>query len=92
MSYNYQDMLSSFKDWVNNSSLFVKRQVGSIPELTWDSKGDMFSNLNEPDPEMDDNTTQNLEIIFNSFVVVSERMLKGHLQDGKYGNPTPELI
>lgn len=52
----------------------------------------MFSNLNEPDPEMDDNTTQNLEIIFNSFVVVSERMLKGHLQDGKYGNPTPELI
>lgn len=52
----------------------------------------MFSNLNEPDPEMDDNTTQNLEIIFNSFVAVSERMLKGHLQDGKYGNPTPELI
>lgn len=92
MSYNYQDMLSSFKDWVNNSSLFVKRQVGRIPELTWDSKDDMFSNLTQPDPEMDDNTTQNLEIIFNSFVVVSERMLKGHLQDGKYGNPTPELI
>ena len=85
-------MLSSFKDWVNNSSLFVKRQVGRIPELTWDSKDDMFSNLTQPDPEMDDNTTQNLEIIFNYFVVVSERMLKGHLQDGKYGNPTPELI
>ena len=63
MSYNYQDMLSSFKDWVNNSSLFVKRQVGRIPELTWDSKDDMFSNLTQPDPEMDDNTTQNLEII-----------------------------
>ena len=30
--------------------------------------------------------------IFNSFVIVSERMLKDHLEDGKYGNPTPDLI
>ena len=30
--------------------------------------------------------------IFNSFVIVSERMLKDHLEDGKYGNPTPNLI
>ena len=25
MSYNYQNTLSSFKDWVNDTSLFVKR-------------------------------------------------------------------
>ena len=52
----------------------------------------MFSKLVEPDPEIDDSTIQCLEIIFNSFIAVSERMLKDHLEDGKYGNPTPELI
>ena len=80
MSYNYQNMLSS---------LFVKGQVGLFPEFI--SKDDMFSKLVEPDPEIDDSTIQCLELIFNSFVVVSERMLKD-LEDGKYGNPTPELI
>ena len=90
MSYDYQNMLSSFKDWANDSSLFVKGQVGLFPEFI--SKDDMFSKLVEPDPEIDDSTIHCLEIIFNSFVVVSERMLKDHLEDGKYGNPTPELI
>ena len=89
MSFNYQNMLSSFNDWANDS-LFVKGQVGHFPELI--SKDDMFSKLVEPDPEIDDSTIQCLEIIFNSFIAVSERMLKDHLEDGKYGNPTPELI
>ena len=60
MSFNYQNMLSSFNDWANDS-LFVKGQVGHFPELI--SKDDMFSKLVEPDPEIDDSTIQCLEII-----------------------------
>ena len=41
MPYNYQSMLSSFKDWANNSSLFVKGQVGLFPEFI--NKDCMFS-------------------------------------------------
>ena len=33
MSYNYQNMLSYFKNWANDSSLFVKGQVGLFPEF-----------------------------------------------------------
>ena len=51
----------------------------------------MFSKLVEPDSEIDDSTVQCLEIIFSSFVVVLERMLKDHLEDGKYCKPTPIL-
>ena len=80
----------SFKDWTNDSSLVVKRKVGLFPEFI--SKNDMFSKLVEPDPEIDDSTIQYFEIIFNSFIVVSERMLKDHLEHRKYGNPTSELI
>ena len=80
----------SFKDWTNDSSLVVKRKVGLFPEFI--SKNDMFSKLVEPDPEIDDSTIQYFEIIFNSFIVVSERMLKDHLEHRKYGNPTSEFI
>ena len=90
MSYNYQNMLSYFKNWANDSSLFVKGQVGLFPEFI--SKDDQFSKLVKTDQEIDDSTIQCLEIIFNSFAVVLEKMLKDHLEDGKYGNPTPELI
>ena len=41
MPCNYQSMLSSFKDWTNNSSLFVKGQVGLFPEFI--NKDCMFS-------------------------------------------------
>ena len=50
MSYNYQNMVSSLKDWANDSSLFVKGQIELFPEFI--SKGDMFSKLVESDPEI----------------------------------------
>ena len=90
MSCNYQNMVSSLKDWANESSLFVKGQVELFPEFI--SKDDMFSKLVESDPEINDSTIQCLEIIFNSFVVVSGKMQKDYLEDSKYGNPTCELI
>ena len=90
MSYNYQNMVSSLKDWANDSSLFVKGQIELFPEFI--SKGDMFSKLVESDPEINDSTIQCLEIIFNSFVVVPGKMQKDYLKDRKYGNPTCELI
>ena len=52
----------------------------------------MFSKLVKPGPENDGNTIQCLEIVFNSSIFVSEKMVKDQLGDGKYGNPTSELI
>ena len=40
VSYNYQNMVSSLKDWANDSSLFVKGQVELFPEFI--IKGDVF--------------------------------------------------
>lgn len=71
----------SFKDWTNDSSLVVKRKVGLFPEFI--SKNDMFYKLVKPGPENDGNTIQCLEIVFNSFVFVSEKILKDQLGDGK---------
>ena len=72
MSCNYQSMVFSLKDWANESPLFVKGQVELFPEFI--SKDDMFSKLVESDPEINDSSIQCLEIIFNSFVVVSGKM------------------
>lgn len=43
----------------------------------------MFYKLVKPGPENDGNTIQCLEIVFNSFVFVSEKILKDQLGDGK---------
>ena len=86
----YQLMLSSFIEWANDTSLFVKGEVGLFPEFI--SKDCLFNELIKPDPEIDESTLQLLEIMLNSFVVVSKRMLTDHLSGGKYDPPTEELI
>ena len=43
----------------------------------------MFYKLVKPGPENDGNTIQCLEIVFNSFVLVSEKNLIDQLGDGK---------
>ena len=90
MSTFYQSMLSSFQNWASDSSVFVKGEVSLFDELV--HRDEIFCKLVAPDPELDDSTIQLLEIIFNSFVVVSNRMLKDHLIGGKYDNPSEELI
>ena len=90
MSPCYQLMLSSFTESTNDASLFVKGEVGIFPEFI--SKDCLFNELIKPDPEIDESTVQLLGIMFNSFVVVSKRMLTDHLSGGKYDSPTEELI
>ena len=90
MSPCYQLMLSSFIEWANDASLFVKGEVGLFPEFI--SKDCLFNELVKPGPEIDESIVQVLKIMFNSFVVVSKRMLTDRLSGGKYDSPTEELI
>ena len=55
-------------------------------------KDDQYNMLVQPNEEIDQSTIQCLELIFGSFIVVSNRMLKDHLKGGKYADPSRELM
>ena len=52
MSPFYQLTLSSFIEWANDASLFVKGELGLFTEFS--SKDCLFKELIKPDPEIDE--------------------------------------
>ena len=90
MSVHYQSMLVSFEKWASDCTLFVKGEESLFPELV--HKDDQYNMLLQPNEEIDQSTIQCLELIFGSFIVVSNQMLKDHLKGGKYADPSRELM
>ena len=56
------------------------------------SKDDVFNSLILPSNILDESTKQCLEIIFGSLCIITRRMLDDHLEDGKYFNPSLQLM
>ena len=56
------------------------------------SKDDVYNSLILPSNILDESTKQCLEIIFGSLSTITRRMLDGHLEDGKYSNPSQQLM
>ena len=90
MSVHYQSMLVLFEKWASDCTLFVKGEESLFPELV--HKDDQYNMLLQPNEEIDQSTIQCLELIFGSFIVVSNQMLKDHLKGGKYADPSRELM
>ena len=53
---------------------------------------DVYNSLILPSNILDESTKQCLEIIFGSLSTITRRMLDGHLEDGKYSNPSQQLM
>ena len=90
MSPHYQRLSLCFQKWAADSYLFMKGEESLFPDLV--HKDEQYFKLIEPSNHLDKSTKQCLEIIFSSFVVVSNHMLKHHLKGGKYANPSEELL
>ena len=56
------------------------------------SKDDVYNSLILPSNILDESTKQCLEIIFGSLCIITRRMLDDHLEDGKYSNPSQQLM
>ena len=56
------------------------------------SKDDVYNSLILPSNILDESTKQCLEIIFGSLCIITRRMLDGYLEDGKYSNPSQQLM
>ena len=56
------------------------------------SKDDVYNSLILPSNIVDKSTKQCLEIIFGSLCIITRRMLDDHLEDGKYFNPSQQLM
>ena len=82
MSAHYQCMLVLFEKWASDCTLFVKGEESLFPEPV--HKDDQFNILVQPNEKIHQSCIQCLELIFGSFFVVSNRMLKDNLKGGKY--------
>ena len=56
------------------------------------SKDNVYNLLILPSNILDESTKQCLEIIFGSLCIITRRMLDDHLEDGKYSNPSKQLM
>ena len=56
------------------------------------SKDDVYNSLILPSNILDESTKQCLEIIFGSLCIITRRKVDDHLEDGKYSNPSQELM
>ena len=56
------------------------------------SKVDVYNSLILPSNILDKSTKQCLEIIFASLCIVTRIMLNDHLEEGKYSNPSQQLM
>ena len=56
------------------------------------SKDDLYNLLVLPSNILDKSIKQCLEIIFESLCIITRRMLNDHLENGKYSNPSQQLM
>jgi hypothetical protein len=75
-----------FQRWAGDASgLLTGREVLFEEDLPRDA---VFDALLQPNPALDLLTRQALELMFSSFLVVTRRQLKDHLDEGKCASNT----
>ena len=91
MNKHYQKMSSLFLDLsVDAKELMLGNAI--FFENVEISKDDVYNLLILPSNILDESTKQCLEIIFGSLCIITRRMLDDHLEDGKYSNPSQQLL
>ena len=90
MSERYQQLLKCFEEWSVDATSFLKGEGVVFRDIDI-QKGEVFDKLIESNPLFDETTVQVFELIFGSFALVSKRLLKVHLEGGKYDKPQPVL-
>ena len=91
MSARYQRLLKCFEEWANDSTPIITGNAVLFDDIEV-KKDACYQKLIEESPIWDPMTKQALELIFGSFVVVTNRMLTDHLEGGKYDKPDAAII
>ena len=91
MNKHCQKMPSLFFDLSVDAKEFMLGNVIFFENVEL-SKDDVYNSLILPSNILDESTKQCLEIIFGSLCIITRRMLDDHLEDGKYFNPSQQLM
>ena len=91
MNKHYQKMSSLLFDLSVDAKEFTLGNVIFFENVEI-SKNDVCNLLILPSNILDESTKKCLEIIFGSLCIITKRMLDDHHEDGKYPNPSQQLI
>ena len=91
MNKHYEKMSSLFFDLSVDAK---ESMLGNVIyfENVEISKDDVYNSRILPSNILNESTKQCLEIIFGSLCIITRRLLDDHLEDGKYSNPSQQLV
>ena len=87
MNKHYQKVSSLFFDLSDDTEELM---FGNV--IFFEISKDVYNSLILPSNVLDESTKQCLEIIFGGLCIITRRMLDDHLEDGKYSNPSQQLM
>ena len=91
MNKHYQKMPSLFFDLSVDAKEFMLGNVIFFENVEL-SKDDVYNSLILASNILGESTKQCLEIIFGSLCIITRRMLDDHLENGKYYNPSQQIM